>query len=200
MQTKSTILVALFAFATSKLVAAAPPACLLAAVNTQPNPADLAAICGENAGDMQSEIESLCGGRMEEAMNAYEKVCAGSGYEVSTNSTSASSTRSAGPMSTGSSNHSEIVVYTSTYYDSDCKCSKTTAVSTYATMAPGSASPTGVSPGGHIGNTTVASSPRPTGTAPEAQVSASLSGAAARYVAGPFAGVAILAAGFVVAM
>ncbi|KAL9115571.1 MAG: hypothetical protein Q9187_007274, partial [Circinaria calcarea] len=69
--------------ATSAHVAvAAPPACLLAAVNTEPKPGDLDTVCGVNASKVQSQIQSLCGDNTSAAMDAFKSVCAAAGKTV----------------------------------------------------------------------------------------------------------------------
>ncbi|KPI41196.1 uncharacterized protein AB675_7873 [Cyphellophora attinorum] len=53
----------LFTPATALAVAdTQPPACLLAAVNEQPSPANMVAICGTDAPKVQDAIQSLCEG------------------------------------------------------------------------------------------------------------------------------------------
>lgn len=201
MYSKSAVIVALCALSSARLVVAIPPACLLGAVNTQPNPADLSSICGPNADDVMSEIEALCGNEVEAAMDAFEETCGAAGLDTSsimTSTTSASDSSSTGSSSDDSDMY--VVSQTSTYYDSSCSCSKTVAMagtaSGYATKtANGVAKATGV-----YGNATVPTAPNPTGGVDGAASTATFTGSAARYVAGPFAGVAILAAGFIIAM
>ncbi|KAJ9642355.1 hypothetical protein H2201_004747 [Coniosporium apollinis] len=67
--------------------AAAPPACLLDAINTQPNPADLRHICVYRAAEVRNEIANICGGsdtdtddedeqdEAQRAVAAFEEVC-----------------------------------------------------------------------------------------------------------------------------
>ncbi|MCJ1244393.1 hypothetical protein MMC30_001591 [Trapelia coarctata] len=130
---KTTILLALLA-ASSKLVAAGPPACLLAAINTEPNPADLQAICGDGASKVESQIASLCGSNTDAAMQAFVSSCSAAGKTVPTYSPSTSGTASAtgtGSMVTATPvTMNTTIQYTSTYFDSDCSCTKTTALST----------------------------------------------------------------------
>jgi hypothetical protein len=61
-------------------VAATPPACLLAAINTQPNPADLGHICGQGSTEVLAEIKKVCNSDTPAALSAFTEVCKGAGY------------------------------------------------------------------------------------------------------------------------
>ncbi|KAL9004514.1 MAG: hypothetical protein Q9188_002671 [Gyalolechia gomerana] len=82
---KSTILLTLFA-ASVRLVAALPPACLLAAVkyaaHTESDPADLPTLCGSHSSQVQAEIKKLCGDNTDAAMKAYKETCGSVGETV----------------------------------------------------------------------------------------------------------------------
>lgn len=152
MYARSTVVLALVAIA-ARLAVALPPACLLGAVNSQPNPADLESICGDKASEVQSQIEDLCGNDVDVALDEFDKTCESAGYTVaavtsSTSSTSSSSSASSTGSSyatvstTGTTTESAtvssattkatgtgfVVITTSTYYDAACSCTKTAAI------------------------------------------------------------------------
>lgn len=77
---KSAILVSLFALSSSVL--ATPPACLLAAVNQQQNPADLSSVCGANGHQVQQAIASICGSNVAVAESAFAATCSSAGHTV----------------------------------------------------------------------------------------------------------------------
>lgn len=95
---KITILLALLAGALS-LVAAGPPACLLAAIkydhaqrqkwwkadgygSTEPDPSDLQNICGDDASKVESQIVSLCASNADAAMKAFASTCSAAGKTI----------------------------------------------------------------------------------------------------------------------
>ncbi|KAJ9619511.1 hypothetical protein H2203_008289 [Taxawa tesnikishii (nom. ined.)] len=154
MLAKSSIILSVFALSASLAAAATPPACLLAAVNTQPNPADLKAVCG-NATKVEDTISSICNDDVKPAMSAFSSVCSSAGVAVSTSAvsstksstktTSASASASASatgsitstariPLSTGTYGTGNLspatIVYTSTYFDTVCSCTKTQSITT----------------------------------------------------------------------
>ncbi|KAL8744920.1 MAG: hypothetical protein Q9190_002901 [Brigantiaea leucoxantha] len=192
---KSTLFAAIFALSTG-LVAAAPPSCLLAAVNTESNPADLPTICGPHSSKVKAELKKLCNENVDAAMEAFNDVCKSVGKPQSSDSSPSSTSLdptlpsatgtgsdpeatttgsgsslgsdSGSDSESGSGSNSDVVVtgpsspsgtaapypivYTSTYYDEVCSCTKTAAVSS-----------TGVS--GSTGFVTGTGFPYPTGTA-----------------------------------
>lgn len=77
--TKLTTVLALFSVA-AQVAVAAPPACLLAAVNTADDPADMAAVCKN--GDVKSYLSSKCGDNADAAMEAFQSACKDAGVEV----------------------------------------------------------------------------------------------------------------------
>ncbi|KAK5689027.1 hypothetical protein LTS10_001007 [Elasticomyces elasticus] len=90
---KTTTLFALFTVA-ARLVAATPPACLIAAVNTQPDPSALKAVCsGSNATAVEEYICKNCSSNAADALSAFASVCSSAGVTID-NSTSCSSTSS----------------------------------------------------------------------------------------------------------
>ncbi|KAI4242243.1 MAG: hypothetical protein L6R40_004114 [Gallowayella cf. fulva] len=167
---KSTLLAALFA-ASAQLVAAneIPPACMIAGVNTQPEPWNLAALCGKDSSKVQNEIRKACNSESTTtaALKAYKDRCdeAGKSVSVSTSAGSSSSTSKSQSSSTSDSSSDVTtsadtsssttapypIVFTSTYFDNDCSCTKTTSVST-----SGAAGSTGFATG--------TGAPAPTGT------------------------------------
>ena len=97
---KITVLFAILS-ASSRLVVASPPACLLAAVryylehetkkrmlsvnySTETNPADLSTICGADASKVESQITSLCGSNANAALQAFASSCSAAGKTVRT--------------------------------------------------------------------------------------------------------------------
>jgi hypothetical protein len=77
---KGAILVSFFALSSSVL--ATPPACLLAAVNQQQNPADLSSVCGSNGHQVQQAIASICGSNVAVAESAFAATCSSAGHKV----------------------------------------------------------------------------------------------------------------------
>lgn len=77
---KTSIILPLLAL--SVRVLAIPPACLLDAVNTQEEPSDLSAICGNDAEEVQGAIASLCGDNQSVAQSAFIATCSGAGSSV----------------------------------------------------------------------------------------------------------------------
>jgi len=100
---KSTIIFAFLALA--NIVVAVPPACLLAAVNKQENPADLAKICGSDSMSVQRDIVSVCDqSDISKALQAFAQTCGDAGKKVSlidTATLTPSATRSGSAVATG---------------------------------------------------------------------------------------------------
>lgn len=79
------VLPTLLALFSARTLAATPPGCLLSAVNTQDNPTDLSSICGDDATDVQSAINSLCSGSNKSAaQSAFIATCSSAGSSVGT--------------------------------------------------------------------------------------------------------------------
>ncbi|RHZ47232.1 uncharacterized protein CDV56_104976 [Aspergillus thermomutatus] len=98
-------------------VAADPPSCLLAAIGTESNPADLASLCGSASSAVQSQISQSCGDDTQTAMTFYSNTCASAGHQVVLNSSvsSASSTTSdATTTASGSSKTGFVTIVTTT--------------------------------------------------------------------------------------
>ncbi|MCJ1430450.1 hypothetical protein MMC29_008368 [Sticta canariensis] len=204
---KSTVVLAFLAIS-AQLAVAAPPACLLAAVNTEDNPADVALLCGAHSSNVQDQIKKLCGNDVQAALDAYKDTCKSAGKTITAESSSSSST-SAGSSSASSINASSAstteessasamkstsasgtvsrsgsspsasvtdsesgsspsatasvspapypITYTSTYYDTECSCTKTTEISSSVVIgSSGFASATGsgglAAPTGSLGS------------------------------------------------
>jgi len=213
MLSKTTFVLALFAV--SKLAMATPPACLLAAVNEQPDPSDLQSICGSKAGDVKSFLSDNCGSFTSEAMSAFKETCSEAGYTVSV---STSSSKSSSASKTGGSSHATgtgsghgygngyttvplssgyaaptgySVVATSTYYDTSCSCTKTAAIAFTGTPG-GYASGTGMATATYAATGSSNGTYSATGTSTASP--SSFSGAADRTSVGSFLGVAGLVA------
>jgi len=88
----------LFAIA-AQVAVATPPACLIAAVNTQSDPSDVKTVCTSGASDVQSYMSDKCGDNLDAATSAWTSYCKDAGVTVSSSSSSSSSSASA----TGSS-------------------------------------------------------------------------------------------------
>ncbi|KAI7354766.1 hypothetical protein KC367_g4681 [Hortaea werneckii] len=156
MLAKTTTLFALFSVAT-RFASAAPPACLLAAVNTQPQPSALEAVCsGSNATEVENYICKHCGSDAETAMSGFASVCSRAGIKIdesascdksnsssssssSSSSPSASSTKAASitgtgsmPLVTGTGGSMATHTFYTTYFDSACSCTKTGSVAATA--------------------------------------------------------------------
>ena len=78
---KTYVLLPIVAFAL-RVLAEVPPACLLNAVNTQDNPADLAAICGKEALTVQEAIANMCDSNQPAAQSAFISTCSAAGSSV----------------------------------------------------------------------------------------------------------------------
>jgi hypothetical protein len=106
MKTTSTLL-ALTTLYLTTLVAANPPACLLSAVNTHDDPSSLSALCGDDATDIQAEIDELCNSDTKSlAQEAFISTCSAAGssvaaYTPTSSSSSSSASRTGGSGSAG---------------------------------------------------------------------------------------------------
>ncbi|KAF2266689.1 hypothetical protein CC78DRAFT_578002 [Lojkania enalia] len=73
----------LFAFvAIARVAVAAPPGCLLGAVNTYKSPYDVGAVC--KAKDATQKIAKYCGDSTEDALSAFADICNDAGVKVAT--------------------------------------------------------------------------------------------------------------------
>jgi len=128
---RSTIL--FYFVASLSSVLAMPPACLLAAVNTQPNPANLTAVCGSGATNVQKAIASMCGSNVAVAESAFASTCSSAGKTVPT--FAASSAISSTVSSKPSNSANGTFVYTTASFDSSCSCTKTVVTSATGAVA-----------------------------------------------------------------
>lgn len=80
---RTTFFVSLVAFFAS-VAFAIPPGCLLHAVNTQDEPSDLSAVCGDGALKVQSYMADNCGNYEEDAQKAFIDTCSSAGTSVGT--------------------------------------------------------------------------------------------------------------------
>lgn len=85
-----TILIAIFA---RIAYAAIPPACLLHGVNTQDEPSDLSAVCGNGATKVQSFLAQNCGNYEQDAQKAFIATCSSAGTSVAAYTATASGSR-----------------------------------------------------------------------------------------------------------
>ncbi|KAI4269326.1 MAG: hypothetical protein LQ337_007349 [Flavoplaca oasis] len=204
---KSALLAAIFAASTQLVAATVPPACLIAAVNTRPDPSKLGLICGSDSGKVESAISEACNTAEHEkaAMAAFEDMCKNIGKTVSTSSRSSSSKTTSSESTSTSKSSSDAttsaessdstsapypIVYTSTFYDVDCSCTKTTAVSSSGVagstgFATGTAVPIPTGSGA-VGSGAAGSGPGATGSpiSPSAPIDSGNAGGA------PFTGAA----------
>jgi len=93
-----------------------PPACLLRAVNTQDNPSDLSAVCGDEATAVQRAIASMCGDSQSVAQTAFISTCSAVGSSVAPYT---ATSKGASPTSEGT------LSYTTAVYEPDCDCTTT---------------------------------------------------------------------------
>ncbi|KAF2833950.1 hypothetical protein CC86DRAFT_451473 [Ophiobolus disseminans] len=92
----TTAFVALFSFS----VAAPPPGCLLGAVNSYSDPADVKAVCSEK--DVAKTVAKFCGDASKDALSALAEICLEKGVKVSTDVSKSSGSVSATSTASGS--------------------------------------------------------------------------------------------------
>ncbi|EYE97869.1 putative GPI anchored cell wall protein [Aspergillus ruber CBS 135680] len=94
--TKSAVVFSVLALC-NVAVAAQPPACLLAVVGDEPNPADLKTICVKNGDKIQKLISKKCDDDKKDALSHFSDTCSSNGYkvDVSTSTTVSGSTTTA---------------------------------------------------------------------------------------------------------
>lgn len=80
---KTVLLSLLFAFI-AQIALAIPPACLLHAVNTQEEPGDFDAVCGDGALTVQAHMAQNCGNYEQNAQQAFIATCSSAGKSVGT--------------------------------------------------------------------------------------------------------------------
>ncbi|KAG9234824.1 hypothetical protein BJ875DRAFT_460702 [Amylocarpus encephaloides] len=143
MHTPSTfVLGAIMALA--RVAIATPPACLLAALQVQTNPADLKSLCGTLQTSMTGNITEKCSGSAESAARrAYADTCLSSAsvtipFASSTSSASSSSRTGSTPSISGSTSSSSTSA-TSTASSTESGNSTATATSSSGTAATAAA-------------------------------------------------------------
>lgn len=171
---KASLILPVLAFAVRVL--AVPPACLLAAVNTQDEPSDLDAICGDDAQDVQEAIVSLCGDNQSLAQSAFISTCSAAGSSVAPYTATHTSESTATASGT--------FIYTTAVYNSDCDCTTTIVTSATSGAAVSTGLATATSGGASATNTAGSSSATDNAAADAKQV-------------GSFAAAAIAIAGVV---
>ncbi|KAL8711621.1 MAG: hypothetical protein Q9220_004031 [cf. Caloplaca sp. 1 TL-2023] len=228
---KSTLLAAIFAVSAQVVTANVPPGCLIAAINTESTPADTSLLCGADSAKVIAQIHTLCksSAATDAAMSQYRDTCKSAGKTISSTAESSSSSKtgsatasatgsdsgSASTTTTGSSSGATTtapypIVFTSTYYDTVCSCTKTTSVSTSGiagstgfatgTGAPfptGTGSSSGTGSGSGSGSSATGSPIAPVVT--PGSGNAPFTGAASKTV-GSFAAAALAVLGLALAM
>lgn len=134
--------------ALTKLVVAVPPACLLTAVNAQPQPGELDFLCSTAPNDLRPAITELCGEEVDAALAYFAEVCGDTRVGVPKPGF-ASSTTSRLPSSSGTA--------TTTGRSSQVS----TGSSTPVVIRPTGIS-NGTSPDGSVGNNATISAGTPT--------------------------------------
>ncbi|PSK34586.1 hypothetical protein B9Z65_8912 [Elsinoe australis] len=214
---KTSFIFAAFAVAAQLASAQTPPACLLAAVNTNQNPADVNAICKKSS-EMGDKLNDMCGDNLDSAQKAFTSICKNAGVAVTLSASSSASASATGKNSSASWTPGQLVhEYTTTYFDSSCSCT-TTATRTGTAYVGGSnstitgsgngtsqATPTGTSgsgsgsgSSGSSGSGSGSSSRSSSGTASAGP--AQQTGAASHYQLAGFSLGAIAVAGLAVAL
>lgn len=91
------------------VLAQTPPACLIAAVGVQENPADVKALCGTLEDAMIGNITEWCTDAVkeEEALDVYVDTCKAIGVTITLPEPETTTTSGAGPSKTGSTNNSD---------------------------------------------------------------------------------------------
>jgi len=128
---KASTFLAVFAVA-ARVAVAAPPACLLAAVNTCENPADIKNICSNESDKVTSYITKNCGDYEDDATKWFKEVCEDAGETISGGSSNSSSS--------------------STISSSGSKTSSASVLSTAGTAGPTTTGNAGTSPTGAAGS------------------------------------------------
>jgi hypothetical protein len=78
MLTRNLFTATFFAFAS--FAVASPPGCLLGAVNSYSEPADVKSVCSEK--DVTKTIAKFCGDSTKQALEAFADICNGAGVKV----------------------------------------------------------------------------------------------------------------------
>jgi hypothetical protein len=137
---KASTLFAIFAVA-ARVAASSPPACLLAAVNTCENPADIKEICSKESDKVTSYLTKNCGDYEDAATKWFKETCEDAGETISGGSSNSSSSSTASHSGSKTATASGTL---STASGNSTESSHTiTGASTFATGISGAASGTG---------------------------------------------------------
>lgn len=137
---KASTLLAVFAVA-ARVAASSPPACLLAAVNTCENPADIKNICSKESDKVTSYLTKNCGDYEDAANKWFKETCEDAGETISGGSSNSSSSSTASHSGSKTASASGTL---STATGNSTESSHTiTGASTFATGISGAASGTG---------------------------------------------------------
>ncbi|RMZ66172.1 GPI anchored cell wall [Pyrenophora seminiperda CCB06] len=94
-------------FALAQFAVAAPPGCLLGAVNQFNDPSDIKAVC--SAKDLKEKVSGICGGDAQAAMEALADICNAAGVKLS--AANISSATASAHKSTGTSGSTLVAMY-----------------------------------------------------------------------------------------
>jgi hypothetical protein len=95
-------------FALASFTIATPPGCLLGAVNSYDDPADVKSVCSEK--DAAKTIAKFCGDSTKDALAAFADICNGAGVKVSTDVPKSSGSASATASATASGSKASATV------------------------------------------------------------------------------------------
>jgi len=142
-----------FVFAAVTLLArsvfATPPACLLAALQVQSNPADLTSLCGTLQPQLEGNITEKCSGESSAVMGIYSSSCLAKGITISITSSAASSSKTG--SSTASTIGSSASTTTSAAAHQPTSGSASAGSSSTATGSAATATSTAKSAGSRVG-------------------------------------------------
>lgn len=134
----------------SLAASAAPPACVLACVNKEQKPGDLAAVCASSS--VGTCLNTQCNGYKDQAIQAFKTTCTASGHDAAVGSSSSSESSSMTKTGSFSGKTSEA-------------SASGTTISSFASGSASGSMPTGS--GTHASNSSKPTSPSsPTGTQP----------------------------------
>ncbi|EME83977.1 uncharacterized protein MYCFIDRAFT_214564 [Pseudocercospora fijiensis CIRAD86] len=159
---------------TAQVVVATPPACVLAAVNTQNDPSDFKTVCG--ASEVQQYMSSKCGNYLDTAQTYFSDYCKANGAKVASVSSSSSSSHTATQSSSGASHSATATGSASAGTDSSSSTGAAYPVGTGASGFTTSAIANGSYTAGTATGTATGSVSSHTGSA-----TASSTGGAARF-------------------
>ncbi|KFZ19049.1 hypothetical protein V502_03834 [Pseudogymnoascus sp. VKM F-4520 (FW-2644)] len=144
----SYFIVALAAFA--RVALATPPACLIAALGEQSNPADIPTLCKSGLDAFYGNITEKCtGDNKAAAVKIYSSTCLASGVTI-TLPTSTSTSKSSSPTETGSKSDSSSDSNSDSDSSSASASGTAPAQNDAATTTGGTASPTGTGAGSSL--------------------------------------------------